>query len=189
MQFMQARHPRSHRHPRTTRTRQTTKDRRGGKPAAIPQIRQRLRPVLPPHPGTSPHRKPSRPFPTRPSGTSQRSSRRSRRATAPDHRHTRWHRRLGNRPTPQTPGLDAQRHSSPIHERIALPTAEPRRCCLPEHSTPLLIDAARPCQRRVGVRWFVDATYVKVAGKWRYVYRAIDEHGQVIDVWLGRSRP
>ena len=43
--------------------------------------------------------------------------------------------------------------------------------------TPLLIDAARPCRHTVGRRWFVDETYVKVAGKWRYVYRAIDEHG------------
>jgi transposase, IS6 family len=28
----------------------------------------------------------------------------------------------------------------------------------------------------------VDETYVKVAGQWRYVYRAIDQVGQVIDV-------
>jgi len=32
------------------------------------------------------------------------------------------------------------------------------------------------------VRWFVDETYVKVAGQWRYVYRAVDQFGQVIDV-------
>jgi len=31
-------------------------------------------------------------------------------------------------------------------------------------------------------RWFVDETYVKVAGQWRYVYRAIDQFGQVIDL-------
>ena len=54
--------------------------------------------------------------------------------------------------------------------------------------TPLLIDAARPCRRAVGGRWFVDETYVKVAGKWRYVYRAVDEHGQVIDVFVSPRR-
>ena len=48
--------------------------------------------------------------------------------------------------------------------------------------TPLLVDAARPCRHSVGGRWFVDETYVKVAGTWRYVYRAVDQHGQVIDV-------
>ena len=30
----------------------------------------------------------------------------------------------------------------------------------------------------------VDETYVKVAGRWRYVYRAIDQHGQIIDVYV-----
>jgi len=48
--------------------------------------------------------------------------------------------------------------------------------------TPRLIDAARPCRHAVGDRWFVDETYVKVAGRWRYVYRAVDDQGQVIDV-------
>ena len=54
--------------------------------------------------------------------------------------------------------------------------------------TPLLIDAARPCRHAVGGRWFVDETYVKVAGTWRYVYRAADQHGQVIDVFVSRRR-
>jgi hypothetical protein len=48
--------------------------------------------------------------------------------------------------------------------------------------TPLLADAARPRRHAVGDRWQVDATYVKVAGQWRYVYRAVDQFGQVIDV-------
>jgi transposase-like protein len=48
--------------------------------------------------------------------------------------------------------------------------------------TPLLADAARPCRHSVGNRWQVDETYVKVAGHWRYVYRAVDQFGQVIDV-------
>lgn len=48
--------------------------------------------------------------------------------------------------------------------------------------TPELIDAARPSRHAVGDRWFVDETYVKVIGIWRYAYRAVDQHGQVIDV-------
>jgi transposase-like protein len=54
--------------------------------------------------------------------------------------------------------------------------------------TPLLADAARPCRHRVGDRWSVDETYVKVAGRWRYVYRAIDQFGQVIDVFVSPQR-
>src|SRR3954468_13073602 len=38
--------------------------------------------------------------------------------------------------------------------------------------TPLLIEAAGPCRPTAGSRWFVDETYAKVAGRWRYVNRA-----------------
>jgi transposase-like protein len=54
--------------------------------------------------------------------------------------------------------------------------------------TPLLADAARPCRHVVGDRWQVDETYVKVAGRWRYVYRAVDQFGQVIDVLVSPRR-
>jgi transposase-like protein len=54
--------------------------------------------------------------------------------------------------------------------------------------TPLLADAARPCRHQPGDRWFVDETYVKVAGQWRYVYRAIDQFGQVVDVLVSPRR-
>jgi transposase-like protein len=54
--------------------------------------------------------------------------------------------------------------------------------------TPLLTDAARPCRHAVGDCWEVDETYVKVAGQWRFVYRAIDQFGQVIDVFVSRQR-
>jgi transposase, IS6 family len=54
--------------------------------------------------------------------------------------------------------------------------------------TPLLADAARPCRHAVGDCWFVDETYVKVAGRWRYVYRAIDQYGQIIDVYVSAKR-
>jgi IS6 family transposase len=54
--------------------------------------------------------------------------------------------------------------------------------------TPLLIDTARPCRHSVGDRWFVDETYVKVGGVWRYVYSAVDQYGQVIDVYVSKRR-
>ena len=54
--------------------------------------------------------------------------------------------------------------------------------------TPLLAAAAGPCSHAVGDRWFVDETYVKVAGRWRYVYRAVDQYGQIIDVLVSIRR-
>ena len=54
--------------------------------------------------------------------------------------------------------------------------------------TPLLAEAARPCRHQVGDCWYADETYVKVAGRWRYVYRAIDQFGQVIDVFVSIRR-
>ena len=54
--------------------------------------------------------------------------------------------------------------------------------------TPLLIDAAQPCRHAPGDRWFVDETYIKIAGRWVYLYRAIDQFGQVIDVLVSEKR-
>jgi transposase-like protein len=54
--------------------------------------------------------------------------------------------------------------------------------------TPLLVDAARPCRHAPGDRWLVDVTYVKVAGRWVYLYRALDQYGQVIDVLMSEQR-
>jgi IS6 family transposase len=52
----------------------------------------------------------------------------------------------------------------------------------------LFADAARPLRHVTGDRWFVDETYVKVAGRWRHLYRAVDQYGQVIDVLLSEQR-
>ena len=54
--------------------------------------------------------------------------------------------------------------------------------------TPLVADAARPCRHAVGNRWHVDETYLKVSGSWQYLYRAIDQFGQVVDVLLSNKR-
>jgi transposase-like protein len=54
--------------------------------------------------------------------------------------------------------------------------------------TPLLAEAARPCRHAVEDRCWVDETDVKVSSRWRYVYRAIDQTGQVIDVFVSPQR-
>jgi transposase, IS6 family len=54
--------------------------------------------------------------------------------------------------------------------------------------TPEFIEAARPCRHAPGDRWFVDETSVKVAGTWTYLYRAVDQYGQVIDALLSARR-
>ena len=49
-------------------------------------------------------------------------------------------------------------------------------------------DAARPFRRSVESTWSVDETYTTVAGKPVDVYRAIDGHGQVVDVYVSERR-
>jgi transposase-like protein len=54
--------------------------------------------------------------------------------------------------------------------------------------TPRFIEAARTHRAPVGSRWRVDETYLKIGGRQRYLFRAIDEHGQIIDVYLSDRR-
>jgi len=54
--------------------------------------------------------------------------------------------------------------------------------------TPEFIDAASPARDAAGSRWFVDETYIKITGRWDYLYRAVDRYGQVIDVLVSARR-
>jgi transposase-like protein len=36
--------------------------------------------------------------------------------------------------------------------------------------------------------WRVDETYVKVGGRWKYLFRAVDKHGRLIDFMLADRR-
>src|SRR6266404_3607624 len=42
--------------------------------------------------------------------------------------------------------------------------------------------------RSVGTSWRVDETYLKVKGKWVYLYRAVDNTGQTVDFLLSEHR-
>jgi putative transposase len=57
--------------------------------------------------------------------------------------------------------------------------------------TSLLIDDLRHRRgggSRVRRSWSVDETYIKVNGRWCYLYRAIDRTGALVDVMLSESR-
>ena len=43
-------------------------------------------------------------------------------------------------------------------------------------------------QNRISFSWRVDETYVKVKGRWRYLYRAIDKNGATLDFHLSERR-
>src|SRR3954466_3352665 len=48
---------------------------------------------------------------------------------------------------------------------------------------PLLTDALRKRRKgKAGRSWYVDETYIKVAGQWQYLYRAIDRDGNLVDL-------
>src|SRR5690242_18809535 len=55
--------------------------------------------------------------------------------------------------------------------------------------TPALAEELRRRRRgKAGRSWYVDETYIKVAGRWCYVYRAIDSTGALVDVLFSEHR-
>ena len=55
--------------------------------------------------------------------------------------------------------------------------------------TPALAESLRRRRRgKAGRSWYVDETYIKVHGQWRYLYRAIDRSGALVDVMFSEHR-
>jgi putative transposase len=55
--------------------------------------------------------------------------------------------------------------------------------------TPALAEDLRRRRRgKVGRSWHVDETYIRVRGRWHYLYRAIDGAGALVDVMLSERR-
>jgi transposase-like protein len=55
--------------------------------------------------------------------------------------------------------------------------------------TPALAENLRRKRKgSVGRSWYVDETYIRVRGQWRYLYRAIDRDGALVDVMLSEHR-
>ncbi len=54
--------------------------------------------------------------------------------------------------------------------------------------SPQLEAAFHRRKRPVWLSWRMDETYIPVKGEWRYLYRAVDKHGQTIDFLLTEQR-
>ena len=53
---------------------------------------------------------------------------------------------------------------------------------------PKIDQRLRPHLKQSNDSWRVDETYVKVRGKWMYLYRALDSTGQTLDFLLNQTR-
>jgi putative transposase len=43
-------------------------------------------------------------------------------------------------------------------------------------------------KRPVSRKWHIDETYIKVRGRWMYLYRAIDSNGDTVEFWFSERR-
>jgi putative transposase len=56
------------------------------------------------------------------------------------------------------------------------------------HDSPRLLRRLNRRKRSVTGKWHMDETYIKVRGRWMYLYRAIDNVGDTVDVWFSEHR-
>jgi transposase-like protein len=54
--------------------------------------------------------------------------------------------------------------------------------------SPELLERFNRRKRAVTTRWHVDETYIKVRGRWTYLYRAIDSNGDTVEFWFSERR-
>jgi putative transposase len=55
-------------------------------------------------------------------------------------------------------------------------------------SSPELLQRFNARKRVVTRKWHIDETYIKVRGRWMYLYRAIDSNGDTVEFWFSDRR-
>jgi transposase-like protein len=54
--------------------------------------------------------------------------------------------------------------------------------------SPELLEQLNRRKRPISRKWRVDETYIKVRGRWMYLYRAIDSNGDTVEFWFSERR-
>ena len=54
--------------------------------------------------------------------------------------------------------------------------------------SPLIAANAQARKRKTAPSWRMDETYIKVQGKWTYLYRAVDRDGKTLGLMLSERR-
>jgi hypothetical protein len=78
-------------------------------------------------------------------------------------------------------------HCQSDHAADLLAVADPPQVLTPDR----LLSVTNKIRRRrgkAGRSWYVDETFIKVHGQWRYLYRAIDRSGALVDVMFSEHR-
>jgi transposase-like protein len=69
---------------------------------------------------------------------------------------------------------------------VSVDHATVHRCVV--RYTPELLKRFNSRKRGVTRTWHIDETYIKVRGRWRYLYRAIDSNGDTVELWFDERR-
>ena len=54
--------------------------------------------------------------------------------------------------------------------------------------SPQLEQSFRTQKKTTGMNWRMDETYLKVSGKWVYLYRSVDKEGKTVDFMVSKKR-
>ena len=53
---------------------------------------------------------------------------------------------------------------------------------------PMIYNRLRGKLKYTTATWHMDETYVRIAGRWVYLFRAVDSHGDTVDFYLSETR-
>ena len=53
---------------------------------------------------------------------------------------------------------------------------------------PMVYQRLRGKLKYTTTTWHMDETYVRIAGRWVYLFRAVDSHGDTVDFYLSETR-